>query len=334
MGKEFAIGHTLRGQLGHYTLTRRLEECVWTAINNHKQNVIIKSVRHWRLQNERDILRHLQHQTPFLRPIIDEIVEPNDPPGIVLRWLDEDVWAASNKQQLTRREVKFVAKGVLESLKTLHENGYVHTDIKPKNVLINYGTGNNRIKEVQLADLGGSLPLDSKFLKEGEEMGTEVFRSPEAQLQLGLGPPMDIWAFGATVIGLLYGDNFHIFAPTVPRSDPQYHLHLLIEHHRIFGPWPDSYEDICDEERLNVLAYTMDISPSETLRPFSHTSTAELDEKDRDFICRIMKLDPRDRPTAEQLLNDEWLEDVVPQYEAVEMLDSSWQVHVPIAIPA
>ena len=36
----------------------------------------------------------------------------------------------------------------------------------------------------------------------------------------------------------------------------------------------------------------------------------ELAEEDRTFICKIMKLDPRDRPTAKELLQDPWLKDV------------------------
>lgn len=84
-------------------------------------------MRHWRLHNERDILRHLQHRTSFLRPLIDEIEEPSDPPAIVLKWLDDGMLKASNTKRLTRPEVKYVAKGVLEALKVLHEGGYVHT---------------------------------------------------------------------------------------------------------------------------------------------------------------------------------------------------------------
>jgi serine/threonine protein kinase len=32
----------------------------------------------------------------------------------------------------------------------------------------------------------------------------------------------------------------------------------------------------------------------------------EITKEGRDFICRIMKLDPRDRPSARELLQDEW----------------------------
>ena len=87
-------------------------------------------------------------------------------------------------------------------------NLIVVKDVKPKNILVKYGTGNARFKEIQLADLGGSIHKDSQLAKDGVEMGTEIFRSPEAQLQLPHSPSMDIWSFGATV-------RFQVFAALI-----------------------------------------------------------------------------------------------------------------------
>jgi serine/threonine protein kinase len=89
---------------------------------------VIKSVEgHWRLYNERDILKHFQTRTSTLRPLLDEIEDPVEPLAIVLKYLDDDVTRASKKQRLSRQEIKNVAKNVLEALQTLHEDGYVHT---------------------------------------------------------------------------------------------------------------------------------------------------------------------------------------------------------------
>ena len=88
---------------------------------------MIKSVRHFRLGNERDILKRFQTRTPSLRPLIDEIEDPPNPPTIVLKHLDDDLLNASATQRLTKLEIKCVAKKVLEALKVLHEDGYAHT---------------------------------------------------------------------------------------------------------------------------------------------------------------------------------------------------------------
>jgi serine/threonine protein kinase len=52
----------------------------------------------------------------------------------------------------------------------------------------------------------------------------------------------------------------------------------------------------------------MDQTPSEALSPFSWTSPGEVSDADKAFILRIMKLDPRDRPMAQELLEDEWFQ--------------------------
>jgi serine/threonine protein kinase len=57
----------------------------------------------------------------------DEIDEPAEPPSIVLTYYDDDLLNASGRQRLSRREVKYVARRVLEALAVLHDDGYVHT---------------------------------------------------------------------------------------------------------------------------------------------------------------------------------------------------------------
>lgn len=182
---------------------------------------IIKSIRgHWRLQNEVDVLRRYQHKTMFLRPMIDEILEPTGPPSIVLKYLDSELLTESNKQRLTRPEIKKVAKGILEALSVLHKDGMVHTgmmlmlmlfllqmliictDVKLDNVFVNYGQEDQRFSEIQLGDCGGVVSEDSQFAKEGHAIGAAFTRSPEAMLQLHWKKATDVWSFGNAVRNL------------------------------------------------------------------------------------------------------------------------------------
>ncbi|RDW79346.1 uncharacterized protein DSM5745_06198 [Aspergillus mulundensis] len=197
MTTSLCLGQAVRGQKGVYTIVRHLQDTVYLARNAKDETVILKSVNHFRLQNERDVLRRFQSRTPFIRPIIDEIVEPSHPPTLVLKHLDDHLLHASIAQRLTRQEVKYVAKGVLEALKVLHQANYVHTDIKPDNVLVNYGADDVRFADVQLADCGSTVPADSGHARDGDLIGAPIWRSPEAQLRIGWGPPTDIWSFGA-----------------------------------------------------------------------------------------------------------------------------------------
>uniref|UniRef100_A0A093W1V4 Serine/threonine-protein kinase PLK3 n=1 Tax=Talaromyces marneffei PM1 TaxID=1077442 RepID=A0A093W1V4_TALMA len=181
--------------------------------------------------------------------------------------------------------VKYVAQKVLEALSVLHDQGFVHTDIKLSNVTVN---------------------INSSFAQNGDSIGTPIFRSPEAQLQMKWSTETDIWSFGAMLISLLYGHGFHIFKPDVPVDHHEYDVKILMKQHRCFGPFPESFEQIADQERLAVLIWVMQNSPPETLKPFHLTSTKEICQEDKEFVLRIMKLDPRDRPSARQLLKDDW----------------------------
>lgn len=79
-----------------------------------------------------------------------------------------------------------------------------------------------------------------------------------------------------------------------------------MKQHRIFGPFPESYQKIADDTKLAVLVWIIQNSPAETLKPFPLTTSKEISKKDKDFVLKMMKLDPRDRPTAAELLQDEW----------------------------
>lgn len=48
--------------------------------------------------------------------------------------------------------------------------------------------------------------------------------------------------------------------------------------------------------------------PHELMKPFEYITDREITNEDKAFILKLMKLDPRDRPTAKELLHDEWFQ--------------------------
>ncbi len=87
----------------------------------------------------------------------------------------------------------------------------------------------------------------------------------------------------------------------------EYALQVFIKQISIFEPVPLSYDKIADGERLGILIAIINLVNEHNLqKPFHLSADKELSKEDRVFICKIMKLDPRDRPTAKELLQDEW----------------------------
>lgn len=161
----------------------------------------------------------------YIRQVLDETT---DPPSLILQHLDDNLLHASSVKTLENSDVKLVGKRVLQAIKALHEKGYTHTgrltpilhvaldyhtsklllinilvDIKPDNILVNYGIETSRFADVQLADFGDVTRIDpEEYLKvgmEGPHMGAAIFRSPEAMMKLRWGQSTDIWSFGTTV---------------------------------------------------------------------------------------------------------------------------------------
>lgn len=73
-------------------------------------------------------------------------------------------------------------------------------DVKLDNVFVNYREGDIRFSDVQLGDLGGAYPVDSKYAMEGTPVGAPMWSSPEVIMETPWNTATDIWSFG-TVVG-------------------------------------------------------------------------------------------------------------------------------------
>lgn len=110
----------------------------------------------------------------------------------------------------------------------------------------------------------------------------------------------------AQLISLIYGRNFAIFSPSGDPKDELYVDGIVRNFHRSFGPFPTSYLTLpgIDQDRLEALTNITLEGKERGL--FKRASSTEISNQDRDFLWNFMKLDPRDRPAAAELLEDEW----------------------------
>lgn len=106
------LNQTLKGKTVSNTLTTHLRENIYLAksqlnqpARNHQKN---PPLPHLRLENERDILKQFQGQTPFARPLLDDIVVergPGDahPPANVLRYWNNHLLNAMRGRRCNAR---------------------------------------------------------------------------------------------------------------------------------------------------------------------------------------------------------------------------------------
>ncbi|KAH8736307.1 kinase-like domain-containing protein [Ilyonectria robusta] len=86
-------------------------------------------------------------------------------------------------------------ENILQALHYLHQNGVVHLDVKPDNILFDYADGNPE-PTFLLTDFG--LSVASSEFKGGRGGGTRFYMDPEVARGENASYVSDVWSFGIT----------------------------------------------------------------------------------------------------------------------------------------
>jgi serine/threonine protein kinase len=96
-------------------------------------------------------------------------------------------------------QVAEIGLQLLDALAVAHDEGIVHRDVKPSNVLL-------APHRVVLTDFGiATSESDTTLTSTGLLIGSPTYMSPERLRGEGIGPPADIWSLGATLYAALEG---------------------------------------------------------------------------------------------------------------------------------
>lgn len=114
------------------------------------------------------------------------------------------------------------------------------------------------------------------------------------------------------MISLIYGGGIHLLTPGVPSDDDGYELEVMKRQFMVFGPMPDKYIDQVEgrEDLKQIILHLFKVTPADKLGLFKRITKNEISEEDSAFLQKIMQWDWRDRPTAKQLLEDDWFKDM------------------------
>jgi hypothetical protein len=118
-----------------------------------------------------------------------------------------DQWLKTLKRPLTLQEAKPVMLQALEGLAYVHEQGFVHRDVKPHNILLG-GPASARVAKI--ADLGLAKSFTragySGMTATGSYAGSFPFMPREQVINFKFVKPVsDVWSLGATYYCLLTG---------------------------------------------------------------------------------------------------------------------------------
>jgi serine/threonine-protein kinase len=114
-----------------------------------------------------------------------------------------------DRHSLSLGDVLLVFRMVAAGLNAMHQQGYVHCDMKPNNILI------NKSGSIKIIDLGQSCKIGTTKQR---IQGTPDYIAPEQVKRKPLGPKTDIFNLGATMYWALTGKNVPTMIPKKQNS--------------------------------------------------------------------------------------------------------------------
>ena len=233
--------------------------------------------------------------------------------------------------------VKKITKQLLEAIRDIHSKNIIHTDIKPENILLTRRL--KRIKldkdiNIRLSDFGTAHTTADKC---EFGIGTLEYSPPETLIGLPYGKSADIWSIGCIVFELItghclfdycrYWDEASDHSSCTSYSSSEYdgedddkmpiELTLLAMMRRVLGGFPSKifkrgkyYEMYFDYKgRLRNIPTFLEETTLEECFIEDCGFTEEETEEMCDFLKKMLSIDPSNRYTANELLNEEWLKE-------------------------
>jgi serine/threonine-protein kinase len=204
-----------RGGMGVVHRARRLADGLTVALKTVLPAAAPHPAAVGRFQRETAILRTLTH------PHIVAFHEAGETTGVlyfVMEYIDGPSAGTLVKQDgpFTAERVVTVGCQLLDALAHAHQQGFVHRDVKPSNVLLTRQQGQEIVK---LADFGLGRAYQASAMSgltvAGTAGGTPAFMPPEQVLDFRAArPAADQYAAGATLYYLLTGQTIYEPAPT------------------------------------------------------------------------------------------------------------------------
>jgi len=204
----------LRGrQLGEYRILDRLGEGGMSAVYRAHQPGVNREValkvlpRHFvedeaavgRFRQEAQVLARLQH--PHILPIFD-FGESDDLLYIAMPLVRSGTLADRLRRgPLDLEEAARIVSQLADALDYAHEQGLVHRDIKPGNVLLD-GRGNAMLTDFGIARF---YEATTRFTQTGGVVGTPAYMSPEQSRGEGIDRRSDVYCLGIVLYEMVTG---------------------------------------------------------------------------------------------------------------------------------
>jgi len=135
--------------------------------------------------------------------VIHAVDEAHNPPYLVMEFVQGKTLAEklANQGMLSIKEILRIGAQIAEGLAAAHQQGLVHRDVKPANVLLENG-----VERVKVTDFGLARAVDDVGMtRTGDLSGTPQFMSPEQASGARIDHRTDLFSLGAVLYSMCTG---------------------------------------------------------------------------------------------------------------------------------
>ncbi|EGR30847.1 protein kinase domain protein [Ichthyophthirius multifiliis] len=210
-------------------------------------------------------LKTLQNKNPHIINLLDF-----DEKSILLEYMQfGELFDFVSKQRFPEKYAKFFFFKIASTLKFIHDNNFVHRDIKLENILFDQNL------DLKIADFGFSAKIKDTDAKFDKYMGTQGYMAPEIEKKTPYqGQKVDIFASGVLLFCIVVGIP-PFFKAT--ENDPYYKF--------FYQKKISEYWDMIQQK------YKIQVS-----------------EDFKNLFNKMVCVDPENRISIENILEHEWFE--------------------------
>ncbi|KAL6709755.1 hypothetical protein ACN47E_001184 [Coniothyrium glycines] len=246
---------------------------------------------------------------PRLRHHVDKIEKENI---LVYPYFKSDLLAlVKNYPSLPMTARKMILKEIGDTLAEMHEKNWIHLDVKPDNIFVNWHLDANdefHLDKVVLGDMDLALKLKGEKLL-NHKLGNAMWRSPEGQLGRGVGKPSEVFSFALLCLYVITGvQAFHL---DFPDWDAEPEVVVLVKFLLTFGPLPDALvkhvDDASARELLTDFWEAVKEADTNTdLAGWTEDEFPNLTDEAKRLILRMANLDPAMRASMSEIVKDSY----------------------------